>query len=88
MWLSRAEPDANMRRGSTLGSRAVRAAENGTPSITVPENSSPSAGSGSPGSAISATSPDRVRSSVIMSCCRGKRLASPDSSGPPTTGGR
>ena len=88
VWLPRAVPAASMRRGSTLGSRADRAAENGTPSITVPQNSSPSAGSGSPASAISATSPARARSSVIMSCCRGKRSASPDSSGPPTTGGR
>ena len=81
VWLPITEPSGYLSPGSTSGSSAARADENGVPSSTVPKNSSVhNPANGSPGSAIRATSPARMRSRVIISCWRGNRSASPDRS--------
>ena len=83
-----AEPVGCMPRGSTSDSSAARAAANGLPSSMVAKNSVANAGIGIPGSAISATSPARARSKMIMICWRGKACARSASAGPPTMDGR
>ena len=88
VWLPIAEPSGYLSPGSTSGSSADRADENGVPSRTVPKNNTHNPANGSPGSAIRATSPARIRSRVIISCWRGTRSASPARAGPPSTGGR
>lgn len=86
--LPTAEPSTNMSPGSTSGSSAARADENGAPASTVQNSSAHSAGSGMPGIAISPTVPIRSTSQAIMTRRRGNRSASPDNSGPPAIGGR
>ena len=88
VWFPMAEPAGRMAGGSTSASSGARAAANGLPSSMVAKNSAANPGIGIPGSAISATSPARARSRVIMSCWRGNAWASPASAGPPTTDGR
>ena len=77
-----------MARGSTSVSSPALAVANGVLSSAVPKNSAANPGIGIPGSAISATSPARARSRVIISCWRGKAPASPASAGPPIRDGR
>ncbi len=88
VWLPITEPSGYLSAGRTSGRSADLAAENGVPSSTVPENSRHNPVKGSPGRAIRATSPARIRSRVIIICCRGIRSARPDRIGPPITGGR
>ena len=77
-----------MARGSTSVSSPALAVANGVLSSAVPKNSAANPGIGIPGSAISATSPAWARSRVIISCWRGKAVASPASAGPPIRDGR
>ena len=83
-----AEPTTKVSPGSTSGSSADRAEENGAPSSTVTNSSPHSPANGMRGIAISATSPARMTSQMIITRRRGNRSASPDSSGPPAIGGR
>jgi hypothetical protein len=83
-----AEPSTNLSPGSTSGSKAARAEENGAPVSTVQNSSTHSAANGMPGTAISPTVPIRSTSQTIMTRRRRNRSARPDSSGPPAIGGR
>ena len=88
VWLPITEPSGYFSPRRTSGRSAARADENGVPSSTVQNRSVHRTVNGSPGRAIKATSPARMRSSVIIICWRGSRSASPERSGPPITGGR
>ena len=88
MWLPITVPSGYLSPGSTSGSSADRADENGVPSRTVLKNNKHNPANGRPRSAIRATSAARMRSRVIINCWRGTRSARPDRAGPPSTGGR
>ncbi len=67
---------------------AARAAENGVPSRTTQNTSADSTPTGIATSAMTATRAARSTSQTIITVRRGNRSASPDSTGPPTIGGR
>jgi hypothetical protein len=73
---------------STSAISAARAASNGGAHTDTSSSNPSSTGSGTPGTAMTATSPARATSLPMSTRCRGSRSASAASTGPATSQGR